>query len=102
MSTKITVIFENPTDPKAFERAYPALLEQARAIGNVKQIESSKVWPKEDGTVTPAYRMIDLYMADYDAASNAVTTPEAGKFFTDAFALATGGARALFSELERD
>ena len=100
MSTKITVIFDNPDNPAEFEQAYSNLLKQARAIPNVDRIETSKVWPKEDGTPTPAYRMIDLYLSDYDAASEAVTTPEAGAYFTEAFALATGGARALFSEIQ--
>jgi hypothetical protein len=44
--------------------------------------------------------MVDLYLADYAAASEAVTTPEAGEFFPAAFELATGGARAVFAEIE--
>jgi hypothetical protein len=100
MTTKITLIFDNPDSPEEFERGYPDLLALARKIPGVVKIETSKVWPKEDGTATPAYRLIDLYLADYDAASEAVTTSEAGAFFPAAFALATGGARAVFAEIE--
>lgn len=64
------------------------------------RIESAKVWPKEDGSPTPAYRLIDFYLPDYATASTAVTTAEAGEFFPLAFELATGGARAVFTELE--
>src|ERR1700758_993111 len=58
--TKITVIYENPTDPATFEAAYESeQLEAARRIPGYLRLETSKVWPKEDGSPTPAYRMID-------------------------------------------
>jgi uncharacterized protein (TIGR02118 family) len=100
VTTKITVIFDNPGSAELFETNYPDLLALARKIPGVQKIETSKVWPKEDGSPTPAYRMVDLYLADYAAASEAVTTPEAGEFFPAAFELATGGARAVFAEIE--
>ena len=100
MSTKITVIFEHPQDPGAFEDAYADLIDRARKIPGVLRMETAKVWPKEDGTPTPAYRLIDLYLPDYDTASAAVSTPEAAEFFPRAFELATGGARAVFAEIE--
>jgi uncharacterized protein (TIGR02118 family) len=101
MPTKITVIYDNPTDPAAFETGYAAgLVEAARKLPGLQRIETSKVWPKEDGSPTPAYRMIDLYFADYDAASAAVTTPEAGELFPLIFGLGTGGQRILFSDIE--
>jgi uncharacterized protein (TIGR02118 family) len=101
MPTKITVIFDNPTDPAAFESSYAdGLVALARAIPGLQRIETSKVWPKEDGTATPAYRMIDMYFDDYDAASAAVATPEAGSLFPSIFAIATGGVRIAFSDVE--
>jgi hypothetical protein len=100
MPTKITIIFDNPDRPEEFESAYPDLLAKARKIPGVHRIETSKVWPKEDGTPTPAYRLIDFYLPDYATASAAVATPEAGEFFPLAFKLATGGARAVFAEME--
>jgi uncharacterized protein (TIGR02118 family) len=99
--TKITVIYDNPTDPEAFETAFgEEQLEAARRIPGHIRFESSKVWPKEDGSPTPAHRTIDLYYPDYDAASAAVTTPEAGAFFEALGRLATGGVRILFSDIE--
>ena len=99
--TKITVIYDNPTDPAAFEAAYGAeQLEAARKIPGHIRFEASKVWPKEDGSPTPAYRMVDLYFSDYDTASAAVTTPEAAALFPSIFGLATGGVRVLFSDIE--
>ena len=100
MPTRITVIFDNPTDPEAFEAGYQGHVELARALPGVQRIETAKVWPKEDGSPTPAYRIVDLYFTDYDAASAAVTTPEAGAWFGDVQKLGTAGFKAIFFDVE--
>jgi uncharacterized protein (TIGR02118 family) len=100
MATKITVIYDNPTDPAAFEAGYAEQLELAKKLPGLERYESAKVWPKEDGTPTPAYRLLDLYFADYDTASAAVTTPEAAALFPTIFGLATGGVRITFADVE--
>lgn len=100
MPTKITAIYENPQNPDAFEAGYPEQLALAKKIPGVERIASAKVWPKEDGSPTPAYRVLDLYFADYDAASKAVTTEEAAAFVGKVFELATGGVRLLFADVE--
>ena len=101
MTTKITIIVDNPADPQAFEQAYPALLEAAAKLPDLQRVESAKVWPKEDGSPTPAHRTLDLYFDDYDAASAATATPEASALFGG---LAATGASitGLFSDVEQD
>lgn len=79
---------------------YHEQLALAKMIPGVKRIESAKVWPKEDGSATPAYRVLDMYFTDYDAASKAVTTEEASAFVSKVFELATGGVRLLFADVE--
>jgi uncharacterized protein (TIGR02118 family) len=102
MTTKITVIFENPLDPAAFEDGYHAgHLDLAGALPGVQRVEAAKVWPKQDGSPTPAYRIVDLYFADYDTACDAVETPEAAVWFANLTKLATGGAKVLFTDAER-
>jgi uncharacterized protein (TIGR02118 family) len=101
MPTKITVIYDNPTDADAFESAYAdGQVALAKALPGIVRFETSKVWPKEDGSPTPAYRMLDMYFPDYETASAAVATPEAGALFPSIFGLATGGVRILFSDIE--
>ena len=101
MTTKITVIFDNPTDPAAFEAGYAeGHLALARALPGVQRLETAKVWPKEDGSPTPAYRILELRFADYDAASAAVTTEQAGAFFPAVLEAATGGVRIVFTDVE--
>ncbi|MCC8907699.1 MULTISPECIES: hypothetical protein [unclassified Curtobacterium] len=100
MTTKITLIIDNPTDPAAFEQAYPALEEAAGALPQLRRLEAGKVWPKEDGTPTPAHRTLDLYFDSYDDASAAVAGEEAGAFFGQ---LGATGATftGLFSDVEK-
>jgi uncharacterized protein (TIGR02118 family) len=100
MSLKITIIYDNPHDAVAFEAGYPGQLSLAQKIPGVQQLQSAKVPPKEDGSPTPAYRLLDLYFADYEAASAAVNTEEASAFFPSVFTLATGGVRIVFADIE--
>ena len=99
MPTKITLIIDNPDDPAAFEPAYAAARSAAATLPKLERLESAKVWPKEDGTPTPAYRTLDLYFASYDDASAAVTTPAAADLFG---ALGDSGVpfSGLFSDIE--
>ena len=70
--TKISFVYSNPTDPAAFEAAYPDQLALARKLPGLIRLQASRVWPKEDGSPTPAYRLLDLYFDDYESASAAV------------------------------
>ncbi len=99
MQTKITLIIDHPAAPDLFEQELPTILDRAKALDGLVRVESAKVWPKEDGTATPAYRTLDLYFEDYDSASRAVGTPAAGAFF-ETFAKAGGSFTGLFSEVQ--
>jgi uncharacterized protein (TIGR02118 family) len=100
MQTKITVIYDNPLDPSVFEAGYHEQLALASKMPGVQRVESAKVWPKEDRTPTPAYRLLDLYFTDYDSASAAVATAQASAFVAKIRELATGGVRIVFAEVE--
>jgi uncharacterized protein (TIGR02118 family) len=100
MQTKITFIYDNPLDPALFEEKLAAQVDAAKAMPGLRAFEISKVWPKEDGSATPAYRLLDLYFDDYDAASAAVVGPEAADLFEDVFDAATGGVRIVFAAVE--
>jgi uncharacterized protein (TIGR02118 family) len=95
--TKISFVYSNPTDPEAFESAYPEQLELARRLPGLTRLQASKVWPKEDGSPTPAYRLLDLYFADYAAASAAAA--EAGELVGATLKHATGGVVIAFAEI---
>jgi hypothetical protein len=81
MPTKITLIVDNPANPDEFEKAYAEVRQAAETLPKLQRVESAKVWPKEDGTPTPAYRTLDLYFDSYEDASAAVATPAAASVF---------------------
>ncbi len=102
MATKLTIIVDNPNDPDAFEAHYEsaAYREPLGKIPDVQRVESAKVFPKEDGSPTPAYRTIDIYFSDYATACAALATPEAGGLAGGLAQAATGGIRFLLSDIE--
>ncbi|RKR75045.1 EthD family reductase [Frondihabitans australicus] len=99
MPTKITFVIDNPDDPAAFETVYASMLDSAAKLPGLRRTESAKVWPKEDGSPTPAYRTLDLYFDGYDEASAAVATDAAQALFG---AIIGSGVsfRPLFSDIE--
>jgi hypothetical protein len=99
VQTKITLIIDNPKAPETFEQHAPTLLALAKDLPELIRLEWARVWPKEDGTPTPAYRTLDLYFPDYESAARAVATPQAGAFFGKLSA-AGGTFTGLFSKLD--
>jgi uncharacterized protein (TIGR02118 family) len=100
MPTKISFVYSNPADPDAFETAYPDQIALARKLPGLTRLQTSKVWPKEDGSPTPAYRLLDLYFADYAAASAAAA--QAGPLVAATVEHATGGVVIAFAEVFED
>lgn len=100
--TKITFIFGNSTDPTLFEDKYQNNLKQLFLMipGTIKQ-EFAKAHPKEDGTLPPFYRLVDLCFSSYEDACNAVKTEEAQKLFPEVFAISAGDVKILFSQVEQ-
>jgi uncharacterized protein (TIGR02118 family) len=98
--TKISFVYSNPADPDAFESAYPGQLALARDLPGLTRLQTSKVWPKQDGSPTPAYRLLDLYFADYAAASAAAA--QAGALVAATLKHATGGVVIAFAEVLED
>jgi uncharacterized protein (TIGR02118 family) len=98
--TKISFVYSNPADPEAFEAAYPDQLALARKLPGLTRLQASRVWPKEDGSPTPAYRLLDLYFADYEAASAAAA--QAGPLVGATKEHATGGVLIAFAEVLED
>ncbi|MCY1136497.1 hypothetical protein OWR29_00700 [Actinoplanes sp. Pm04-4] len=99
MPTKITLVIDNPENPDEFEKVYAEVRSAAATFPDVRRVESAKVWPKEDGTATPAYRTLDLYFDSYEDASAAVATPVAGAVFGGLIGTAVP-FKGLFSDIE--
>jgi hypothetical protein len=102
MAVKLTIVVDNPNDPAAFEAEYntPANKELMGKIPDIQRVESAKVFPKEDGSPTPAYRTIDVYWPDYATACAALATPAARELAGGLAKASTGGVRFLLSDIE--
>lgn len=101
MTAKLTVVYGNPTDPEAFEAHYREVhVPMAAEVPGVQRAEFAKVFPKEDGTPTPEYRIAELYFADYDSAVAALASPEGAALAGDAVQLGTGGVEFLLCDIE--
>ncbi len=101
MTAKLTVVYGNPTDPEAFEAHYREVhVPMAGKVPGVQRAELAKVFPKEDGTPTPEYRIAELYFADYDSAVAALASPEGAALAGDAVQLGTGGVEFLLCDIE--
>ena len=100
MATKVEIIIDNLDSPDAFEAVLPDVLDKARALPGLRRLESSRVWPKEDGTPTPAFRTLDLFFDGYDEASAATASPEGGAFFGAVIEATGGKITGLFLDVE--
>ena len=100
MATKVEIIIDNLDSPDAFEAVLPDVLDKARALPGLRGLESSRVWPKEDGTPTPAFRTFDLFFDGYDEASAATASPEGGAFFGAVIEATGGKITGLFLDVE--
>jgi uncharacterized protein (TIGR02118 family) len=101
MSVKLTVVYDNPKDPAVFEQHYrDTHIPLAGKIPNLKRAELAKVFPKEDGSPTPAYRVAELYFDDYDTACAAIASPEGQATLNDAKTIGTGGVKFLLCDIE--
>ncbi len=101
MSVKLTVIYDNPSAPRAFEEHYRSThVPLAGKIKGVRRAELAKVFPKEDGTPAPAYRVAELYFDDYNSAVAAIGTPEGKALLEDAQTLGRNGVKFLLCDIE--
>ncbi|MEJ5915660.1 EthD family reductase [Pseudokineococcus sp. 1T1Z-3] len=100
MTVKLTVVYDNPEDPQKFEERYASThADLAGKVPDVQRVETAKVFPKEDGSDTPAYRTADLYFVDYATACAALASPEGRALVDDVRSIATGGCRLLLSQV---
>src|SRR5689334_19324302 len=88
------------SDEPRSERRPGKVTRPGQLLPGLTRLQTSRIWPKEDGSPTPAYRLLDLYFADYAAASAAAA--EAGPLVAATLKQATGGVVIAFAEVLED
>jgi uncharacterized protein (TIGR02118 family) len=97
---KITVLYNPPRDPAAFEKYYAEThLPLAGKMQGVKRIELSKVAPGPDGKAPPIYRIAELYFTSQKQMEKVMATEAAKAVVADLPNFATGGYTVLVSAI---
>ncbi|MEP9416109.1 EthD family reductase [Gordonia sp. VNQ95] len=95
----ITIIYNQPTDPAAFDEYYTANhVPLVHAIGGVASFSMSHCESLDD-TPPAAFAIARLGFASKDDAVKALSSPEGQAAAADVANFASGGATMLFGEV---
>ena len=100
MTTKITVMYDTPQDPDAFEAGYHDQMALAASIPHLQGVETHRIWPTGQDSPVLAYRLVELLFEDPQALRSAVGTQEAVGFFPSVFELGAGGVHIVYHDEE--
>jgi uncharacterized protein (TIGR02118 family) len=97
---KITVLYNQPKSPEAFEKYYAEThMPLVAKMKGVSRIELSKVVQAPGGPTPPFYRIAELYFASKAQMDKVMSTPAAKTAVGDIPNFATGGFTVLGSEI---
>ncbi|PZX58124.1 EthD family reductase [Algoriphagus chordae] len=93
---KLTVIYNHPADPAAFESYYAAThMPLVGKIQGVLRAEVTKFLPEADGSNPAYYRMAELYFESPEAMQQSMGSDEGQATAGDLPNFATGGFKIL-------
>lgn len=98
---KVTVLYNEPTDPAGFEDYYfDHHLGIAARIPNVTRVETAKAAATPDGSPLPYFRMAEIWFNDLGTLQNSMGSPEGQATVADLANFATGGAKVFISAVD--
>lgn len=98
---KITVLFNHPKDPGAFERHYAQThLPLAAKMKGVARLELTRFGPNPDGSKPPFYRMAEVYFGSEAELHATLASPEGQAAVGDLQNFASGGVTMLTGVVE--
>lgn len=81
---KLTVLYDHPADPEAFDRHYFGThVPLAEKVGGLDRIEVTRFDPGPDGGAPRYHLMAELYFADADTMQRALASPEGSALAAD-------------------
>jgi uncharacterized protein (TIGR02118 family) len=97
---KVTVLYDQPEDPAAFEKYYleTHIPEHGMKIPNVTRLEASKV-VANPGEQPPFYRTADLYFEDMASFQASMGSPISQAAIADLDNFAKGRHKMLIAEV---
>lgn len=102
MPAKLTILYDQPQDPAAFEEYYVNrhLPFATESMSGVQRAELSRITPGPDGDAAPHYRIAEMHWSDLDSLRAALDSPPGRSGLADLDNFATGGTTLLISDIE--
>ncbi len=98
---KVTVLYNEPTDPAGFEDYYfDKHLSIAAKIPNVTRVETAKAAATPDGSPLPYFRMAEIWFQDLETLQASMGSPEGQATVGDLANFASGGADVFISAVD--
>ena len=98
---KITVLYEHPDDPAAFEKYYANTHTQlVQKIPGLQRFEAARAVATPDGSELPYHRIAELYFGDVEQMQSSLASEEGQTTVADLQNFATGGATIFISEID--
>lgn len=93
---KLTVLYNHPKDPAAFESYYATThMPLVGKIQGILKAELTKFLPEADGSNPVYYRMAELYFESLEVLEKCMSSPEGEATAADLSIFATGGFKIL-------
>lgn len=98
---KVTVLYNHPTDPTAFEDYYAnTYMALVGKVDGIAKAELTKFAPGPDGAAPDYYRMGEMYFESAESMQTSMQTPEMGAAVADLENFADGGVKMLVGALD--
>lgn len=98
---KVTILYEHPTDPDAFEKHFREVhLPLAQQMPGVSRIECTKFSTSGHRGKPDYYRMSELFFSSEKAMEETMGTPEGQATIDDLQNLTTTGVNILLGTVE--
>ncbi|GEO12187.1 EthD family reductase [Segetibacter aerophilus] len=98
---KVTVLYEHPTDPDAFEKHFKEHhLPLAQAMARMSRIEITRFETSADGGKPAYYRMAEIFFTSKQVMEETMGSPEGQATINDLHNLTTTGVKILLGNVE--
>jgi uncharacterized protein (TIGR02118 family) len=97
---KLTVLYDHPADPEAFDKHYlQTHTPLVRALPGLDHFEVAFTSPNADGIPARYHLIAELYFPDAQALQAAMASPEGAALAADAPHVASTNSTMLMSEI---
>ena len=98
---KLTVLYNHPEDPSAFEEYYANThMPLAGKVPGVTKVELTKFVGTPEGNAPTHYRMAEIYFNSLEELQTNMASPEAQATVADIANFASGGVNVMIGDVQ--